>query len=129
MKSGVLQIDPILSISLTINKHRLCPLLHMPHIISLNLNYIIINQRKLLTIFWKVKTHVIEITDACKVPFMKARDSFVVLYIEERVNWKKNRMVKIYFLKLPAKRFWLTSKSCSWFNKVVYGRPPMKWTP
>ena len=31
----------------------------------------------------------------------------------ERVNWEKNRMVKIYFLKLPADRFWLTSKSCS----------------
>ena len=33
---------------------------------------------------------------------------------------KRNRAVKIYFLKLPAKRFWLTSKGYSWFNKVVY---------
>ena len=39
---------------------------------------------------------VIEITKLCKVAFMKARD------------WEKNRMVKIYFLKLPANRFWLT---------------------
>ena len=102
MKSGVLRIDPILSISLTINKHRLCPLLHMPHIISLNLNYIIINQRKLLTIFRKVKTHVIEITDACKVPFMKARDSFVFRYIEERVNWKKKQDGENLFFKASS---------------------------
>ena len=54
----------------------------------------------------------IEMTKACKVAFMKGRDSFVVRYREERVKWKKNRMVKIYFLKLPSDRFWLTSKSC-----------------
>ena len=32
-------------------------------------------------------------------------------------------MVKIYFFKPPANRFWLTSKSCSLFNKVVNGQP------
>ena len=73
------------------------------------------------------KAHVIEITKAHKVAFMKARESFIVRYIEERVNLKKNRRLKIYFLKLPANRFWLTSKSCLWFNKVVYGRPSIKW--
>ena len=40
------------------------------------------------------KAHVIEITKACKVAFMKARESFVVQYREERINWQKNRMVK-----------------------------------
>ena len=48
------------------------------------------------------KAHMIEITKAHKVAFMKARDSFIVRYIEERVNLKKNRRLKIYFLKLPA---------------------------
>ena len=77
------------------------------------------------------KGHAIEITKTCKVAFMKARDSFVGLYREERVIWKKktkkNRMMKIYFLKLSANRFWLTLKSCSWFNKIVYGQPSIKW--
>ena len=70
----------------------------------------------------------IETTRASKVAFKKARDSLVVLYGDERVNWEKKRMVKIHFLKLPANRFWLTSKCCSWFNKVVYGQPSIKWT-
>ena len=35
------------------------------------------------------KAHVIEITTACKVIFIKARDSFVVRYREEGVNWEK----------------------------------------
>ena len=74
------------------------------------------------------KAYVIEITKACKVTFMKVRDSFVVRCREDDVNWKENRTMRIYFLKLPANRFWLTSKSCSWFNKVVYGRPSIKWT-
>ena len=25
------------------------------------------------------------------------------------------------FFKALANRFWLTSKSCSWFNKIVHG--------
>ena len=49
--------------------------------------------------------------------------------IERNVSiGKKNSMVKICFLKLLANRFWLTSQSCSWFNKVIYGRPSIKWT-
>ena len=65
---------------------------------------------------------------------MKARNSLIVRYSEERDLEiririrKKNRMVKIYFLKLPANRLWLTSKSCSWFNKVVFRRPSIKQT-
>ena len=72
----------------------------------------------------------IEITKACKVAFMKARESFVVRYREETCQLEKNRMVEIYFFKLPANRFWLASKSYLWlwFNKVVYGRPSIKWT-
>ena len=46
-----------------------------------------------------------EITKTCKVAFMKVKDSFVIRCREERVNWKKNRMVKIYFSKLPANTF------------------------
>ena len=56
---------------------------------------------------------------------MKAKDGLVARCREERVNL----MVKIYFLTLPANRFWLTSKSCPWFNKVVYSRHSTKWTP
>ena len=79
------------------------------------------------------KADVIEITKACKVAFMKARDYFVARYWEESANWKnkqtnKNRMVRICFLKLPPNRVWLISKSCSCFNKVAYGRPSKKWT-
>ena len=35
------------------------------------------------------KAHVIEITKTYIAAFMKARDSLVVRYKEERVNWKK----------------------------------------
>ena len=46
------------------------------------------------------KAHVIEITKACTVTFMKARNSFVNRCGEKHVNWeKKQKMVKIYFLK------------------------------
>ena len=48
------------------------------------------------------KAHVIEITKACKVAFMKARDSFVVRHRKERVDWKKNRMMKILFFKASS---------------------------
>ena len=41
----------------------------------------------------------------------------------------KKQMMKTYFFKALANRFWLTSKSCSWFNKAVHGRPSFKWTP
>ena len=56
MNSGVVLLDQIMSILLTMNKHRLqslllCFVLHMSNISYLNLNYIIIDQRKLLTDF------------------------------------------------------------------------------
>ena len=34
----------------------------------------------------------------------------------------------MYFFKALANSFWLTSDSCLWFNKIVYGRPSIKWT-
>ena len=40
----------------------------------------------------------IEVTKACIVAFMKAKNSSVVQCREKRVNWKKKqKMVKIYF--------------------------------
>ena len=48
------------------------------------------------------ETHVIEKTKVCKVGFMKAKDSFVDRYREERVNREKNRMVKILFFKASS---------------------------
>ena len=74
------------------------------------------------------KAHVIEITKACKVTFMKERDSSVIRYRENVWIGEKNRTVEIYSFKLPANGFWLKSKICSWFNKVVYSRPSIKWT-
>ena len=41
------------------------------------------------------KAHVIEVTKACKVAFMKARDSFVVWYREEGVNWGKKELFDV----------------------------------
>ena len=41
---------------------------------------------------------------------------------------KKTEDGENLFYKALANRFWLTSKSCSWFNKVVHGRPSTKWT-
>ena len=32
------------------------------------------------------------------------------------------------FFKSLANRFWLTSKSYSWFNKVAHARSSIKWT-
>ena len=116
---------------LTINKHclqslLLCFVLHMPNIIQLNLSYIIIDQHKLLTIFRSVlceiqrnqsnlltfvklanqstlnKAHMIEITKACIVAFMKARNSSVVSC---RETGKTQKMVEMHFLKLLLKIF------------------------
>ena len=76
------------------------------------------------------KTHVIEITKACTVASMKARISLVVVQCrEKKVNWKKNTEdSENLFFKALANRFWLTSKSYSWFNEVVHGRPSIKRT-
>ena len=48
------------------------------------------------------KAHVIEITKACKVAFMKARDSFVVQYREKRVNWEKKPDGEKFFFKASS---------------------------
>ena len=69
------------------------------------------------------KAHDIEITKACTVAFMKSRNSLVVWC---RV-WKKTEVGEYLFFKTLANRFWLTSKYCSRFNKVVHGRPSIKW--
>ena len=52
------------------------------------------------------KIHLIEITKGCIVAFIKARNSLVFLCREEHVNReKKQKMVKIYFLKLQLRDF------------------------
>ena len=87
--------------------------------------------------YWKLanqstlnKAHEIEITNACTVAFMKARDSLVFLCREKRVNWKKKTETgENLFFKALANRFWLTSKSCSWFSKVVHGHQFVKKIP
>ena len=96
MNSGVVRLDQIMSILITMNKHRLQSLLLY---FVLQMPNIIIDQRKLLTVIRSVlckiqrnqsnlltlanqstlnKTHAIEMTKACIVPFMKARKSLVV---------------------------------------------------
>ena len=51
-----------------------------------------------------------EITKACIVAFIKAKNSLVVWCIDGR----KQKIVEMYFLKALAKNFFLTWKSCSW---------------
>ena len=46
------------------------------------------------------EAHVIEITKACTVVFMKSRNSLVVRFREKCDNWKKQKMLKNMFLKL-----------------------------
>ena len=75
------------------------------------------------------KVHVVKITEAYTVAFMKARNSFVIRCREKHVNLKKKAEDgENLFFKALANRFWLTSKSYSWFNKVVHGRPSIKRT-
>ena len=54
----------------------------------------------------------IEITKACIVAFMKARNSLVVSCIEK----KKKKIVKMYYFKALARNFFITWKNCSWPN-------------
>ena len=68
------------------------------------------------------KAHVIEITKACAVAFMKARNS-MVFSIRERKKHGEN-----VFFKALANRFWLKLECFSSFNKVVHGRPSIKRT-
>ena len=74
------------------------------------------------------KAHVIEITKACTVALMKARNSLVVHCRKKHVNWQKTKDGENLFFKAIANRFWLRSKSYTWFNKVVHGRPSFKLT-
>ena len=67
----------------------------------------------------------IEITKARTVAFMKPRNSLVVPSREKK---KKTKDGKNIFSKAFANRFWLTSKNCLWFNKIIHGRPSIKWT-
>ena len=64
------------------------------------------------------KACMIEIAKACKVAFIPS------LFVIERnvsVGKKKNKMVKIYFLKLPGNRFWLASiKWTSWKGNDMF---------
>ena len=69
-----------------------------------------------------------EVTKACTVGFMKARNSLVVRSREKHGNCKKAEDGENLFFKAVANRFWLTWKTCSWFNKVVHGRPSIKRT-
>ena len=51
------------------------------------------------------KGHEIEITKACTVAFMKARNSLVVQCREKHVNWKKTEDGENLFFKALANRF------------------------
>ena len=68
------------------------------------------------------KAQLTEITNACTVAFMKARISLVFRWRER----KKTEDHANVFFKAFANKFWLISKGCSWFNKVVHGQPLIK---
>ena len=115
------RLNQIMSILLTMNKHRLHLLLHfvlhMPNIIKLKLydNWSVQAVNTSESAIWNSskpikflifkhqpinKAHVIEITKTCLAAFMKARNSLVVRCREKHFSWeKKQKMVKIYFLK------------------------------
>ena len=60
-----------------------------------------------------------EITKAGTVVFTKTTSSLVVQCRENHVTWeKKTKDGENLFFKALANRFWLTSKSYSWFNKL-----------
>ena len=63
------------------------------------------------------KAHVIEITKACSVDFMKARNSLFVRCRER----ERERVKKTEDGGWKNRRYGLTSKICLWFSKVVYG--------
>ena len=56
---------------------------------------------------------------------MKVRNSCVV---QCRKRKKTEDSENVCF-KALANRFWLTWKSCSWFNKVVPDQTSIKWIP
>ena len=75
------------------------------------------------------KAHVIEITKACTVAFIKATNSLVVWCREKHANWEKETEDgENLFFKAIGNKFWLISKIYSWFNEVVHGKPSIKRT-
>ena len=67
--------------------------------------------------------HVIDITNTCTVALLKTKNPLILLYREERVNWKKTEDGENIFFKALVNRFRLTSKlirhvkeqqSCLW---------------
>ena len=53
----------------------------------------------------------IEITKACTVAFMKARNSLVAWCREKRVNWKKTEDGENLYFKVLVNKFWLLPKT------------------
>ena len=60
------------------------------------------------------KTHVVEITKACTVAFMKKGNSLFDVERNMSIGKKKTENGENLFFKALGKRFWSTSKSCSW---------------
>ena len=102
MNLGPARVYQIMSILLTMNKHHLFYFVHAEHnLIKLKLYlvlgecYVKFKQTNQICSPLKIsqltlnKAHVIEITKACTVAFMKARNSLVFRCKEELVNWKK----------------------------------------
>ena len=48
---------------------------------------------------------------------------------ESKKGREKTENDENVFFKAFTNRFLLTSKSFSWFKKVVYGQSSIKWTP
>ena len=139
MNSGVVRLDQIMSQGTSMA----CSfVLHVPNIIKLKLyynwlaqavdnisKYVLWNSSKPLKFALKLtnqstlnKAHVMEITKELTIAFMKSGNSLAVWC---RVR-KKTENGENLFFKALANRFWLTSKSCSWFNKVVHGQSSIK---
>ena len=70
----------------------------------------------------------IEITKPCTAACLKTKNSLAVRCSEKHVNLKKTEDSENFLFKALANRLWLTSKRCSWFNKVVHGQPSIKLT-
>ena len=69
----------------------------------------------------------IEKTNACTIAFIKARIPwFFNVGRNLSIGKKKTEDCENLFFKALSNRFWLTSKSCFWFNKVVHDRHSIK---
>ena len=121
MNSGTVRLDQIM------NKHRLQFLLlrfvlHMPNIISLNLNYMLIDQCKLLTLFRSMLSINAE-WSTCK---KNNKGMYICFYGSKKfldcfdvVRGKKQKMVKMYFLKLLLEMFMAVLLSNRLYEKVM----------